>query len=55
MTGLLLVGLVPFVLMGSLLGHLISVDALAPTVGALVVVFALFGGAFGNFFNTGAC
>lgn len=53
MTGLLLLGLVPFVLMGIIVGHLISVDALAPTVGALVVGFALFGGAFGNFFNNG--
>jgi ABC-2 type transport system permease protein len=53
MTGLLLLGLVPFVLMGIIVGHLISVDALATTVGALVVGFALFGGAFGNFFNSG--
>ena len=54
MTGLLLVGLVPFVLMGIIVGHLVGVDALAPTVGALVVVFALFGGAYGDFFHKGA-
>jgi ABC-2 type transport system permease protein len=53
MTGLLLVGLVPFVLIGIIVGHLIGVDALAPTVGGLVVVFALFGGAYGNFFHKG--
>jgi ABC-2 type transport system permease protein len=53
MTGLLLVALGPFVLIGIIVGHLISVDALAPTVGALVVVFALFGGAFGDFFHKG--
>jgi ABC-2 type transport system permease protein len=53
MTGLLLVGLVPFVLMGIILGHLISADALAPAVGGVVVAFALFGGAFGNLFKAG--
>lgn len=54
MIGLLLVGLAPFVLMGILLGHLIPGDALVPAVGGLVVVFALFGGVFGSFFNSGA-
>lgn len=54
MTGLLLVGLAPFVLMGILLGHLVPSDALVPAVGGLVVVFALFGGVFGSFFNGGA-
>jgi ABC-2 type transport system permease protein len=53
MTGLLLVGLAPFVLMGIILGHLLAGDALVPAIGGLVVFFALFGGAFGSFFNTG--
>jgi ABC-2 type transport system permease protein len=54
MTGLLLLGLVPFVVMGVIVGHLITVDALAPAIGGLVVLFALFGGAYGGFFNSGA-
>jgi ABC-2 type transport system permease protein len=54
MTGLLLVGLVPFVVIGITVGHLLAVDALAPAVGGLAVFFALFGGAWGNFFNSGA-
>ena len=47
MSGLLLVGLVPFVLMGLILGHLIATDALVPAMGWLTVFFALFGGALG--------
>ena len=54
MSGLLLVGLVPFVLMGLILGHLIATDALVPAMGWLIVFFALFGGAFGSLFNSGA-
>jgi ABC-2 type transport system permease protein len=53
MTGLILVGLAPFILMGILLGHLVTVDSLAPAVGGLIVIFALFGGAYGSLFNTG--
>jgi DNA-binding CsgD family transcriptional regulator len=45
MSGLLLVGLVPFVLMGLILGHLIATDALVSVMGWLVVFFALFLGA----------
>ncbi len=51
MTGLLLAGLAPFILMGLILGHLVPGDALVPAVGGLVVVFALLGGVFGSFFN----
>jgi hypothetical protein len=39
--------------MGIILGHLVSADALPPTVGGVVVFFALFGGAYGSFFNRG--
>lgn len=53
-TGLLLVGLAPFILMGLVLGHLVPSDALVPAVAGLVVLFALFGGALGSFFNGGA-
>lgn len=54
MGGLLLIGLVPFILTGLILGHLIATDALVPVMGGLVVFFALFGGAFGTLFNKGA-
>lgn len=54
MTGLLLVGLAPFVVLSVIVGHLISPDTVAPAVGGLVVFFALFGGAWGQFFTSGA-
>ena len=47
LTGLILVGLAPFVVIGLLLGYLIPVDALTPALGGIVVVFSLFGGAYG--------
>ena len=53
MTGLLLVGLAPFVIMAVILGHVIDADAVVPAVGGVVVFFALFGGAWGQFFNSG--
>jgi ABC-2 type transport system permease protein len=54
MAGLLLVGVAPFVAMGIVLGHIVKADALMPAVGGVVVFFALFGGAYGSFFNSGA-
>jgi len=54
MTGLLLVGLVPFILIGLILGHTVAGDALVLSVGGIVVLFALFGGAYGAFFDHGA-
>lgn len=53
MTGLLLVGLFPFVVMAVIVGHLMGADAVFPVSGGLVVFFALFGGAFGQFFHGG--
>ena len=47
LAGLLLIGLIPFVVMGFILGYLIPVDALAAALGGLVVLFALLGGVFG--------
>jgi ABC-2 type transport system permease protein len=47
MTGLLLAGLAPFVVMGFILGYLVPVDALAPALGGVVILFALFGGVYG--------
>jgi ABC-2 type transport system permease protein len=44
MTGLLLVGLVPFAVLGIMLGHLLRADSAGPAVGGLTAVFALLGG-----------
>ena len=47
MTGLILVGLVPFVVIGFVVGYLMPVDALTPALGGVVVLFSLFGGVYG--------
>ena len=44
MTGLLLVGLIPFAALGIAIGHLLSSDSIGPAVGGLVGVLALLGG-----------
>jgi ABC-2 type transport system permease protein len=46
-TGLILVGLAPFVVIGFVLGYLMPVDALTPALGGIVVLFSLFGGVYG--------
>jgi ABC-2 type transport system permease protein len=53
MTGLLLIGLAPFVVIGIALGHLLTVEAMVPAVAGPVVLFALLGGAFGRLFTGG--
>jgi ABC-2 type transport system permease protein len=53
MTGLLLVGLVPFAILGILLGHLLSADTLGPALGGITSIFALLGGAWGPFADHG--
>jgi ABC-2 type transport system permease protein len=47
MTGLILAGLVPFVILGFVLGYLLPVDAMTPALGGIVVLFSLFGGVYG--------
>ena len=47
MIGLMLVGLVPFAVLGILLGHLLTPDSLAPAVGGHAQLLALLGGAYG--------
>ncbi len=54
MTGLLLVGLIPFVVLGILLGHLLSADSMGPALGGIVAVFALLGGVWGPLAKSGA-
>ncbi len=44
MTGLILVGLIPFAVMGILLGHLLTVDSIGPAMGGITALLALFGG-----------
>lgn len=53
MTGLLLVGLVPFAAMGVLFGHLLTPDSVGPAVGGLTALFALLGGAYGPLATSG--
>jgi ABC-2 type transport system permease protein len=47
MTALLLIGLVPFAVIGILFGHLMKVDSLGPALGGVTTLFALLGGAWG--------
>jgi ABC-2 type transport system permease protein len=47
MTALILVGLVPFAVLGVWLGHALSVDAMGPALGGLTAILALLGGAWG--------
>jgi ABC-2 type transport system permease protein len=47
MTMLILIGLIPFAVMGVLIGHLLTVDSLGPAMGGISAIFALFGGAWG--------
>jgi len=44
--GLILVGLIPFSLLGIVLGHLLSADSVVPAVGGIVTIFSLLGGAY---------
>jgi ABC-2 type transport system permease protein len=44
MTGLVLVGLVPFVVLGLLIGHLVGADAIGPAIGGMTALFGFFGG-----------
>jgi ABC-2 type transport system permease protein len=44
MTWLMLVGLVPFAVLGILLGHVISVDSIGPAMGGSTALFAFLGG-----------
>lgn len=46
MTGLILVGLIPFAALGILIGHLLTADSLGPVMGGLTSLLALVGGAW---------
>ncbi len=53
MTGLVLVGLIPFAALGVWLGHMLSVDTMGPAMGGIISLFALLGGAWGPLANHG--
>jgi ABC-2 type transport system permease protein len=53
MVGLVLIGLVPFAVIGIVLGHLLRVDSLGPALGGITSLFALLGGAFGPLITSG--
>ena len=44
MTGLIVVGLIPFAALGIALGHMLTVDAIGPAIGGTVSLLALIGG-----------
>ncbi len=47
MTLLILIGLVPFAVLGILLGHVLSVDSMGPALGGITALMALLGGSWG--------
>lgn len=53
MSGLLLIGLVPIVLIGIALGHLLRAETTGPAAGGLAALLALLGGSFGHIGGTG--
>ena len=53
MTGLILVGLIPFAVCGIVLGHLLTRDSMGPAMGGITALFALLGGAWGPVVNQG--
>jgi ABC-2 type transport system permease protein len=53
MIGLLLVGLIPFAVMGIMFGHLLKLDSLGPAIGGVTALFALLGGAYGPLITNG--
>lgn len=53
MTVMILVGLVPFAVLGILLGHLLTAESMGPAMGGLTALFALLGGAWGPIASDG--
>jgi len=47
LVGLMIVGLVPFVILGIVLGHVLAADSVGPSIGGIVSLFSLLGGAYG--------
>lgn len=53
MGGLVLLGLVPFTILGIMVGHIINPDAFGPVLGGGTALLALLSGAFGPIVNGG--
>jgi ABC-2 type transport system permease protein len=53
LTGYVLVALVPFAVMGIVMGHLLTVDSMGPALGGITALFALLGGAWGPLAQAG--
>jgi len=53
MIGLLLVGLIPFAVMGIMFGHLLKLDSLGPAIGGVTSLMALLGGSYGQLITGG--
>lgn len=47
MTGLILLGLIPFAALGILLGHLLTPDSIGPALGGGIALLAILGGTWG--------
>jgi ABC-2 type transport system permease protein len=54
MTGLILIGLLPFAALGIFLGHSLSPDTMGPAIGVISGIFALLGGAWFPLSTSGA-
>jgi ABC-2 type transport system permease protein len=46
MTAMILIGLVPFAVLGVYLGHVLNAESIAPALGGITALFALLGGAW---------
>lgn len=53
MTGLILIGLVPFAALGILLGHLLTADSIGPAIGGLTALLSILGGTWFPIPSTG--
>jgi ABC-2 type transport system permease protein len=47
MTGLILIGLIPFAALGIMIGHLLTPDSIGPALGGGIALLALIGGTWG--------
>jgi ABC-2 type transport system permease protein len=47
MTGLILLGILPFIALGIIMGHKLSVDTMSPALGIGAAIFAVLGGMWG--------
>jgi len=54
LTGYVVVALVPFAVLGIVLGHVLTVDSIGPAVGGLASLLAVLGGAWGPLASGGA-